>query len=155
MARSFVFTGFLQFSPAWTEPLDLVNVVDSAPLSITSQLSNGTAAGQADQYYRDVVTVAASTTESLDLTDLTTNVYGGSGTLSFSSVRGFLLRNTSASGSVTVAIDPDAVGIILELQAGGLAYQVLPAGVNPAEIDLTNNGGSAVDIEIHLMGVAT
>jgi len=153
VARSFVFSGFLQFSPAWTEPLDLVNVVDSAPLSITSQLSNGTAAGQANQYYRDVVTVAASTTESLDLTDLTTNVYGGSGTLSFSSVRGFLLRNTSASGSVTVTLGP-GIGSF-PLQAGGLAYQVLPAGINLADIDLTNGGGSAVDIEIHLMGVAT
>jgi hypothetical protein len=153
VARSFSFTGFLRFLPTWTEPLDLVNVVDSSEFTLTSQLSNGTAAGQANQYYRDVVTVAANTEEALDLTDLTTNVYGGSGTLSFSSVRGFLLRNTSASGSVEVTLGP-LIGSF-PLQAGGLAYQVLPAGINLVAIFLLNGGGSAVDIEIHLMGVAT
>lgn len=58
---------YVEFSGNYSNPLDLVTV--SAPLSYkkSSDLATGTAANQADRVFSDTRTIAASTTEDLDV----------------------------------------------------------------------------------------
>jgi hypothetical protein len=153
VARNLTFSGLLRFRPTWTEPLDLVDVVDSSDLAYTQALANGTGTGQANAYYRDVITVAASSTETLDLADLALQFYGGNGSLSLASVKALLARVTSASGSIDLALGTSVTATIL---AGNVLYATaLTSGWADASLTLDNTGGTAVDIEIHLIGVAT
>jgi hypothetical protein len=153
VARSLTFNGLLRFRPTWTEPLDLVDVVDSSDLSYSQALSTGTGNGQADAYYRDVITVAGSTTETLDLTDLTLQFYGGTGTLSLSAVKVLLIRVTSAAGSADVALGTSVTGTVA---AANVLYATsLSAGWAESSLSIENTGATAIDVEVHLLGVAT
>lgn len=154
MAASFSMTGSVRVVPTWTEPLDLVDVVDKTTIAETLTLANGTAAGQADAYWKDVRTVAASTTDTVDITALPLDVYGGTDTISIANVRLIYVKNRSATVALSYAVGAEAVA----LRPGGVFLWYAPSNATAAtysatEIRVTNAGASAVDYEIVIVGV--
>lgn len=156
MAASFSLTGTIRLTPVWTEPLDLVDVVDRTAIAETISLSDGDGAGEADSYWKDVRTVAASTTDTVDLTALPLDVYGGTDTLSLANVRLIYVKNRSATVALSYAVGAETIA----LRPGGLffwyaASNAAAAAYSATEIRVTNAGASAVDYEIVLAGVKT
>lgn len=90
-------------SLAWllSESLPLSTVVDNAALEYDQALADGTGADEADVLWHDERTLAASSNDDLDLTDLAMAVFGGSVAVDFAKVKAILLVNTSTtSGDV-------------------------------------------------------
>jgi hypothetical protein len=157
VAASFDFTGSVRLVPTWTEPLDLVDVVDKTTISQALSLDDGTAAGEADCYWRDTRTLAAGGTDTLDLSSLPLNVYGGTDTLDIGTLRVVYVRNKSATvalqysvGSETMTITPGG----LFVWYGTTTFTASPTSA-AQEIVIENDGASAVDYDIVLVGVQT
>lgn len=151
MAASFSLTGTLRVDPRWTDDLNTTTVLDSARASLTFALADGDGAGEADAYFKDVVTVAASASESLDLTDLTRNLFGGSGALDLAAVKVLLVRNRSETASVTVALGTSVTGSLDPL--GVLYATSTDGGWAETTLTITNTGAAAADVELYLAGV--
>ena len=154
MAASFSMTGSVRVVPTWTEPLDLVDVVDKSTLVETLTLANGTAANQANCYWKHVRTVAASTTDTVDLTALPLDVYGGTATIGLANVRLIYVKNRSTTVALSYAVGAEAVA----LRPGGVFLWYAPSNATAAtysatEVRVTNAGASAVDYELVLVGV--
>ncbi len=157
MAASFSLTGSVRVVPNWTEPLDLVDVVDKTTVAETLSLADGTGNSQGNCYWRDTRTVAAGQTDTLNLASLPLNVYGGSNTLSIATLRLVYVKNKSATVSLSYGIAAAAFTITpggIFLWVGGTSYANVP-GTAAQEIAITNGGASAVDYEILLAGVKT
>lgn len=155
MAASFSFSGLVRLIPTWTEPLDLVDVIDQTRLSETLALANGTGAGQANCYWRDTRTVAASGTDTINLAALPLNVLGGSATLDINTLKLVYVRNKSATVSLSYGIGAETVTILpggVFLWFGGGSAASLPVNATD-QIEVANPGGSAADYEIVLAGV--
>ena len=154
MAASFSMTGTIRLVPTWTEPLDLVNVVDQTTIAETLAIANGTAAGQADCYWKDRRTVAGSTTDTIDLTALPLDVYGGADTIGIANARLIYVKNRSTTAALSYAVGAEAVA----LRPGGVLLWYAPSNAtapsySATEIRVTNAGGSAVDYDIIVVGV--
>jgi hypothetical protein len=152
MATKFSLSGSLRLTPKIVDTLSLTDVTDTAAINQSVTLLDGTGANQANRYWKDVVTVAASTTETVDLEALPLNVFGGTGTLDLVKQKVVYIRNLSATGAVTVAMGTSLTAL---LGPGGVLYATKPDATGWGEDDLTitNAGGAAVDVEIHLVGV--
>jgi len=149
VARSLEFSGLLRFRPTWTEPLDLVDVVDSSDLSYRQALSNGTGSGQANAYYRDVITLAGSATESIDLEDLTIQLFGGSGSLGISVVKVLLAKTLTGGATITLGNSLKAF-----LQDEQLFYATnMTTGWPETSLTVVNNFSTACEVELHVLGV--
>ena len=155
MAASFSLTGSLRLSPTWTEPLDLVSIIDRTTISQSFALANGTAADQGDCYWKDVRTVAASATNTIDLTALPLNVYGGTDSIGISTLKLVYVVNRSATVSLTYSIGAASVTIlpggVFVWFGGGAAAS--PPIKQAGQIQVVNAGASAADYEIVLAGV--
>jgi hypothetical protein len=151
MATTFSLTGSLRLTPRIVDTLSLTDVTDTAAINYGITMADGAAADQANRYWKDVVTVAASTTETVDLEALDLNVFGGTGTLDMASQKVVVVRNLSAT-AISVAL---GTSLTATLAAGGVVYGTNPSAAGWAEtsLTLTNAGGAAVDVEIHLVGV--
>lgn len=163
MAASFSLTGSLRIVPRWTDELNTTTVIDTATANISFTLADGTGNDQANGYYKDVITVAAGGTATVDLRALSLNVMGGTGTLSLAKVKTLLIKNRSTTASLSVggsttnrwtalAVDATTVG------PDGVLYVSHPkAGYATSASDkviaITNNGASAADVEIYIVGV--
>lgn len=159
----FSYSSTLQIKPTWTESLDVTDVIDKVSSKFTVELADGTGDNQADAYWKDVLTVATSATELLDLTALSTTFMGGTGTLNFASVKALLLINQSTTDSITVggvttnqwtALAADT----LTVGPSGQLYVASPLGgfvtsSTDKVVALTNSGGAAVDVELYVIGV--
>jgi hypothetical protein len=77
------------------EALDLSTVTDAARLEYAGSLVDGTATDQADKLWHDERTLAAGTSENLDLTSLASPLFGGTVTIAFAKVKVLLIVNTS------------------------------------------------------------
>ena len=152
MATVFSLTGSLRLTPKIVDALNLTDVTDTASINYAVAMADGAAADQANRYWKDVVTIAASQTATIDLEDLELNVFTGTGTLNLASQKIALLRNLSATTAVTVALGTSLTAV---LAPGGVVYATNPSAAGWAEDDLTitNAGAAAVDVEIHLVGV--
>jgi hypothetical protein len=102
MAATFSLTSTLRVTPRWVDALDVIEVVDTVSPSLTFTLTNGTGAGQANGYWKGVVSITANQTTSIDLRALPLSVFGGTGTLSLASVKALLVVNKSATAAVTL-----------------------------------------------------
>lgn len=157
MAASFSLTGTLRLTPVWTEPLDLVDVVDRTVISEAITLVDGDGAGEADCYWKDVRTVAPASADTLDLSALPLDVYGGTATLDMATVRLIYIKNRSATIPIRYDIDGNdgrvsiAPGGVFLWHAGS-AVSYVPTNL-AAEIYLYNPGASAADYEIVIAGV--
>lgn len=152
MATEFSLTGSLRLAPKVVDTLNLTDVTDTATVSYSVTMADGSGADQANRYWRDVITTAAGQTVTIDLTDLELNVFAGTGTLNLAKQKVVAIRNLSTTTAVTVAMGTSLTAV---LAPGGVVYAVNPsaAGWTAASLTLTNGGGSAVDVEIHLVGV--
>lgn len=152
MATVFSLTGSLRLTPKVVDTLNLTDVTDTAAINWSVTMADGSAADQANRYWKDVVTTAAGQTTTLDLEDLELNVFAGTGTLNLAKQKTVAIRNLSTTTAVTVAMGTSLTAV---LAPGGVVCATNPSAAGWAEDDLTitNAGGSAVDVEIHLVGV--
>jgi len=150
VATEFSLTGQVRLDPRWVDDLNTTVVTDSVRLISPLTFVNGDDDGQADGYWKDIVTIPGEDSESLDLTDLPLNVFGGSGSLDLAAVKVLLIRNTS-EGTVEVALGTSVTG---EIEAGGVLLATSPAdGWAEATLTLTNPDTDAADVEVYLIGV--
>jgi hypothetical protein len=151
MASTFSLSGSLRVSPIWVEPLDASTVTDATSALISFALENGTASGQANAYWRDLVSVSATSTTTINLTALPMNVFGTAGTLDMDRQKLLLIRNRSTTIGLTLAL---GTSVTAALNAGGVVLaSSTAAGWSETSLTLTNAGASAVSVEVYLVGV--
>jgi hypothetical protein len=156
VAASFSLTGSLRLDPRWTDDLNTTTVTDSARVNITFALANGDDDGEADAYWKDVRTVAASTTDTIDLSELPLSLFGGSEPLDMATVRMIYVRNLSTTIELTYAI---AGGSDAGIPPGGSFMWFAPEATadvwlaGSQLIEIANDGASAANYEIILIGV--
>jgi len=150
VAAEFSLTGQLRLDPRWVDDLNTTVVTDSVRTVAALTLANGDDPGQADGYWKDIVTIPGEDAETLDLTDLRLDVFGGVGALSLAAVKVLLVRNPSSS-TVAVELGTSVTGLI---EPGGLLLAVSTvAGWAEATLTLTNLDAAAADVEVYLVGV--
>ena len=165
MSLSFSCSGTVSFAPQWTDTDagNFVQVIDSSPASFQTPLTNGTGNDQADAYWRDLVTIAAGQTYAADLTALPRQLMGGTTDDNFAKVKLLAIKNLSATIGLTfgdtvtdrwTALSADAITLGPE----AVLYVVHPnggyaTGASDKVLAITNNGGTAVDIELYIVGV--
>jgi hypothetical protein len=163
VAASFTLTGTLRLVPRWADDLNTTTVTDTATTNLAFALADGDGDDEADGYYKDVITVAASATASVDLRSLPLNIMGGSGTLSLAKIKALLIVNRSTTASLTVngstsnrwtalsagalTVGPEGVLYVTHLNAG------YATTASDKVIAITNNGASAADVEVYVIGV--
>ena len=151
MAASFSLAGSLRVSPTWVEPLDASTVTDAVSALVTFTLANGTGNGQGNAFWRDLISVAATSTVTVNLTTLAMNVFGTAGTLDLDKQKVLLVRNRSATIGLTVAL---GTSVTAALNAGGFVLAAsTAAGWSETTLTLTNAGASAVSVEVYIAGV--
>lgn len=163
MAASFSLTGSLRVVPRWTDELNTTTVTDTATANLAFTLADGTGDDQANGYHKDVITIAAGGTATVDLRALSLNIMGGTGTLSLAKVKTLLVKNRSTTASLSVGgttsnrwtalaagattIGPDGV-LYVSHPKGGYATTA-----SDKVLAITNNGAAAADVEIYIVGV--
>jgi hypothetical protein len=151
VAASFSLTGSLRIDPRWTDDLNTTTVIDTARALLAFTLVNGDGDGEADAYFRDVITVAGGESEILDLTDLPLNLFGGSGALDLAAVKVLLVRHREGTDPIGVDLGSS---VTATLDPGGVVYATSTAtGWAEATLAFTNSGTSAVDVEVYIAGV--
>jgi hypothetical protein len=151
MAANFSLTGSLRLSPVWVEPLDASTVTDATTALVSLSLANGTGTGQADAYWRDLISVGAASTTTINLTALPMNVFGTAGTLDTARQKLLLIRNRSTTLGLTIALGTSATAA---LNPGGMVLATSTAnGWAETALTLANAGGSSVSVEVYLVGV--
>lgn len=151
MASTFSMAGSLRISPIWVEPLDASTVTDATTALVPFGFENGTGSGQANAYWRDLVSVPATTTTTINLTALPMNVFGTAGTLDMDRQKLLLVRNRSTTIGLTVAL---GTSVTAALNAGGVVLaSSTAAGWSETSLTLTNAGASAVSVEVYIVGV--
>jgi len=160
-------------SLAWVfqEDRDLSSVIDSSRLEYVASLANGTGADQADVLWHDERTVAATSNDDLDLTNLSSPLFGSTVTFSLVTVKAILITNTETAppavlrvggaGAVAGAFgapfagDQDAVvevpldsGLLLSNKSSGWAV------VNGSSdlLRIANPGAAAITYRIAILG---
>ncbi len=154
---TFSLAGQLRFQPTWTDTLSTTDVVDSVEIIRALTLSNGTGAGQANAYWRDVRTVAATTTDIVDLSALPLSVFGGSATLDLTAPRLIYVRNLSASVRLLYAL---IEGSNQEIPPGGIFLWTAPVDATGGKrwladsqlIEVENTTATSGSYEIVLVG---
>lgn len=156
---TFSMTGQLKLVPAWVDG----TITDSTTVTVSAKTANGTGTGQANVYWRDVITIAASATATVDLRSLSLAFYGATGSVSLASVKQLLVVNKSATASLAVggsttnrwtalaggAVTVGASGSVYALH-GGAGYATT---TTDKVIAITNNGGASATVEIYVVGV--
>lgn len=151
MAASFSLTGSLRVVPRLVDSLNTTDVTDTATASYTFAIEDGTGAGQANGFFKDVITVAAGQTQTLALSALTLKAFGGTGTLNLASQKLLLVRNRSTATAVSVAL---GTAVTASVGPEGTLYVTQPGtGWAASTLTLANAGGSAADVELYLVGV--
>lgn len=163
MAAEFSLTGSLRIVPRWVDDLSTTAVTDTATVNLAFALANGTGDDQADAYHKDVITIAAAATATIDLRSLAVKLFGGAGTVSLAKVKTLLVVNRSSTASLSVGgstanrwtalaagaatIGPDGV-LYVSHPNGGYA-----TSASDKVIAITNNGAAAADVELYVVGV--
>lgn len=158
---TFSLAGQLRIQPTWTDTLSTTDVVDSVEIIRALTLANGTGAGQANAYWRDVRTVAGGDLDSLILTALPVSVFGGTSTLNMASVKGIYVRNMSATVPLVYLFDGGDAAC--QLPPGGLMLWLSPTAVSAggsfewsasdSEILIENQTATSAQYEIVIIGV--
>ncbi len=162
MARAFSMTGSVRLSPQWTDDLNTTSVLDSTLINLALTLADGTGAGQANCYWKDVRTVSVNQSDTIALDDLPLKAFSGDGTLVLSALRLIYVRNLSATQRLTYVFDESQRSIALT--PGGffvwsgsvtLGGSVVEPTFSQTEIQISNGAGVAANYEILLVGVGT
>ncbi len=163
MAASFSLTGSLRIVPRWIDDMNTTTVTDTATANLAFTLADGTGNDQANGYFKDVITIAAGGTATVDLRSLTLTLMGGTGTLSLAKVKTLLVKNRSTAASLSVGgttsnrwtalaagattVGPDGVLYVSHPKAG------YATTASDKVIAITNNGAAAADVELYVVGV--
>jgi len=109
-------------SANWSKSLALGNVQATPSLSVSQQFTNGTGASKVEQVAQASGSISASGSADIDLAGALSDP--GGDTITFTKVKGFLIKNTSASG------DGISVGGTFAswLKAAGDEVEVMPGG---------------------------
>lgn len=160
---TFNLTGTLRLVPSWVDAQDVTEVTDRTTSLFTFDLSDGTGTGQANAYWRDVISVAAGATASIDLRSLSLAFYGASGSLSLAKVKTLVVVNRSSSASFAVGVSAanrwTAVSSgSVTLGGGGILHLTHPGdGYATTATDkvlaITNNGAATAEVEVYVCGV--
>lgn len=102
---------------------DLARTTDTKTLSHTSSKTLGTATGEANLVWHDIVQVAST----ISLNSLPRSVFGVSGTYNLSSVKTIRIRN-AGTGTASVSIPALGIPSPLPLAAGAMILLDSPAG---------------------------
>lgn len=158
MAAEFSLTGQIRLDPRWVDDLNTTVVTDSVRVALTLVLTNGTGTAQANAYWRDVRTVAASATDTISMTTgLDLDVYGGSGTVELDPDKLRLLYVRNLSDTVTLDLVLEDVEQ-LRLPPAGVLLLSRPAdasfaGPNGGDVSIVNAAATAADYEVIIVGV--
>lgn len=162
MPRTFTLTGLVRMVPRWVDTDTAV--VDAATVVQTIDVANGTGAGQANAYWRDVLTIAAGQSATVDLFALPTTAFGGTGTVALYQIKLLWCANRSAGAAVIL-------GDACENRWGGYSSgaQYLPAGAcvlalsagegyaadgSSRNVVITNDSATeSATVELYLAGV--
>lgn len=163
MAAEFSLTGALRIVPKWVDDLNTATVTDTATANLTFSLTDGAGNDQANGYHKDVITIAASATATVDLRSLSLKLFGGTGTLSLAKVKALVIKNRSAAASLdafgTTSNRWTALSVgAVTIGPDGAFYASHPKGgyattASDKVIAITNNGAGAADVEIYIVGV--
>ena len=162
---TFSLSAALRVIPKWVESLAVRDVTDTTTAALSLTLEDGTGANQANAYWRDVITIAAGATTTVDLTALPLKAFGGTGTLSLAAAKLVLAVNRSDVAGVTfngTATNRWAtfIGGAATLPAGATLYATSTAagwtinGTNKL-VTITNTGSVAATVELYFVGVKT
>jgi hypothetical protein len=163
VATEFSLTGSLRIVPRWVDDLSTTAVTDTATFNQAFALANGTGDDQADGFHKDVITIAAAATATIDLRALAVKLFGGAGTVALAKVKTLLIKNRSTAATLSVGgstsnrwtalaagattIGPDGV-LYVSHPKGGYA-----TSTTDKVIAITNNGAAAADVELYVVGV--
>ena len=154
---TFSLAGQLRIQPTWTDTLSTTDVVDSVEIIRALTFANGTGSGQANAYWRDVRTVAATATDTIYLSNLPLSVFGGTGTLDMSTVRMIYIRNLSTSQRLEYMLPDNNFSIVPQgvfLWVAGSLAQNPPLHLETGfQLLIQNAGTSAAQYEIVIIGV--
>ena len=160
---TFSLQGTLRLTPSWTDTQDVTEVTDRTSSTFTFDLADGTGLSQANAYWRDVITVAAGVTATLDLRALSLAFYGATGSLSLAKVKTLVVVNRSASAEFAVGVSATnrwtAVSSgSLTLGPSGIIHLTHPGnGYGTTATDkvlaITNNGAASAEVEVYVCGV--
>ena len=115
----------VQISSTATKALDLTTSRDVLDINVTTTLSNGTGANQANQHWHDQRSLAAAASEELDLAGGLTDVFGD--TVTFTRIKAMYIKNNGTASSLRVG--------------GATATQFYPFVVDSSDILLIKPGG--------------
>mgnify|MGYP006290400665 CR=1 FL=1 len=93
---TFSMVGNLKLLPAWKDG----TITDSTRITVSANVADGTGDGQADVYWRDVLTIASEAEAFVDLTDLSMAFYGATGSVSLALVKQLLIVNKTATSTL-------------------------------------------------------
>ena len=158
MAAEFSLSGQIRLDPRWVDDLNTTVVTDSVRVALTLALANGTGTGQANVYWRDVRTVAATTTDTISMASgLDLDVFGGSGTVELDPDKLRLLYVRNLSDTVTLDLVLEDEEQLLLPPAGVLVLSrpadALFAVPNSGDFSIVNGSATAADYEVILVGV--
>jgi hypothetical protein len=130
MPSTFSLSGLLRLVPRWVDDLTATAVTDTATVVQSIALTHGSAAGQANAYWRDLVAIPAGDSVTLDLYALPMVAFGGTGTVALWKVKMLAVINRSAAAAVSFGeADADRWA---GYSAGAIA---LPAGATLFALD--------------------
>ncbi len=163
------FTGTISMSLKGTliKALDIGTSTLSVSYPKSYTIANGTGAGQANMIWTDTRTIAASTTEDLDLYGDLANAFGD--TVNFTQIKGvFIFASSANTNNVIVGGDAaslplfGAVNDVLSVKPGGCLCVYDPSANGVAVTDTTgdvlqianSSSGTSVSYDIIIIGEA-
>jgi hypothetical protein len=164
MASTFSLSGLLRLVPRWVDDLTATAVTDTATVLQTVTLTNGTADGEANAYWRDLISIPGGQTATIDLFNLPTTAFGGTGSIALYKIKMLLVVNRSLTAGVVFG---DATSNRWEGYSSGAQW--LPAGATLFALDtatgyladgssrnilITNDSATdAASIDVYIAGV--
>lgn len=121
----------IQARLAWVflDGLDLSTVQDDSALEFKQSITDGTGANEADKIWHDRRTLAASASETLDLSGLTHTLFGSTVTIDLAKVKCLFIKNLATSPGEEL-LAGGAASDAFEVPFGNVAGGVVEVGPN-------------------------
>lgn len=152
MTATFTLAGNIRLVPRWEDDIGPADLSDTTTFLQTLAIENGTGTGQANSYWRDVITLAASAVWTYDGTALPLTVMSATGSLSIATPRMLYVRNRSTAS----ALRWDSTDATVDIAPGGTLFWNAPATVTKtpfASATVTNIGAASAIFEVMIVGV--
>lgn len=136
----------------------------SVSLAASRSIANGTAAGQGQVGWADLVSIPAGQTYLVDLQAAGENAFGLVGLVNFTNVRGVYVENqeTTAANNVLVGIASgnDVLGYAVHLEGGGTFLWTAPNSGRPINsstryLTISNPGSVSAAVAVGVYGLGS